>query len=81
MFAFGLIGYFMRKYGYPVAPAVPGLVLGDPAELSIRRSLLLNFGNPMLLVSRPLSVILLAGALVSTLYPIFKKPKSLEGLD
>jgi putative tricarboxylic transport membrane protein len=81
MFAFGLIGYFMRKYGYPVAPAVLGLVLGDLAELSIRRSLLLNFGNPMILISRPLSVILLAGALVSIVYPIFKKPKSLEALD
>jgi putative tricarboxylic transport membrane protein len=81
MFAFGLIGYFMRKYGYPVAPAVLGLVLGDLAELSIRRSLLLNFGNPLILISRPLSVILLAGALVSIVYPIFKKPKSLETLD
>ncbi|MEW6674176.1 MAG: tripartite tricarboxylate transporter permease [Thermodesulfobacteriota bacterium] len=78
MFAFGVIGYFMRKYGYPVAPAVLGLVLGDLAELSLRRSLLLNFGSPAILVTRPISAILLAGALVSIVYPLLKKPKALQ---
>ncbi|MDF1593938.1 MAG: tripartite tricarboxylate transporter permease, partial [Desulfobacterales bacterium] len=78
MFAFGVIGYFMRKYGYPVAPAVLGLVLGDLAELSLRRSLLLSFGSPLILVTRPISVVLLAGALVSIVYPLLKKPKILQ---
>jgi putative tricarboxylic transport membrane protein len=31
MFAFGVIGYVMRKYKIPIAPAVLGLVLGDLA--------------------------------------------------
>jgi putative tricarboxylic transport membrane protein len=80
MFAFGVIGYFMRKYGYPVAPAVLGLVLGDLAELSLRRSLLLSFGSPIILVTRPICVVLLAGALVSIVYPLLKKPKMLDNL-
>ena len=78
MFAFGLIGYFMRKYGFPIAPAVLGLVLGDLAELSIRRSLLLSLGNPLILITRPLSVILLAAAAFSLIYPLFKKPVALR---
>jgi TctA family transporter len=45
MFVFGLMGYYMRKYKFPVAPAVLGLVLGDRAELSLRRALLLSFGD------------------------------------
>jgi hypothetical protein len=32
------------------------------------------------LVSRPLSAILLGGALFSIVYPLIKKPKSLEGV-
>jgi putative tricarboxylic transport membrane protein len=78
MFAFGVIGYFMRKYGFPIAPAVLGLVLGDLAELSVRRSLLLSLGDPLILVSRPLSAILLTGAAFSIIYPLVRKPKALQ---
>jgi len=80
MFAFGLIGYFMRKQGFPIAPAVLGLVLGDLAELSLRRSLLLSLGNPLILISRPISLILLCGAVFSIIYPLIKKPKALKGV-
>ncbi|MGQ9778010.1 MAG: tripartite tricarboxylate transporter permease [Thermodesulfobacteriota bacterium] len=78
MFAFGLIGYFMRKQGFPIAPAVLGLVLGDLAELSLRRSLLLSLGNPLILISRPISLLLLCGVVISILYPLIKKPKALK---
>ena len=80
MFAFGLIGYVMRKFGIPVAPAILALVLGDMAELALRRSLLLSLGDPLILVSRPISVVLLAGAVFSIVYPLLKKPKILQGL-
>ena len=78
MFAFGIIGYFMRKQGFPVAPAVLGLVLGDLAELSLRRSLLLSLGDPLILITRPISAVLLCGAVLSILYPLLKKPKALK---
>jgi len=81
MFAFGVIGYGMRKFGFPIAPAVLGLVLGDLAELSLRRSLLLSLGNPLILVSRPLSAILLFFAALSILYPLFKKPSVLKDVE
>jgi putative tricarboxylic transport membrane protein len=78
MFAFGLIGYYMRKYGFPIAPAVLGLVLGNLAELSLRRTFLLSLGDPLILISRPISAILLAAAVFSIVYPLFKKPKALK---
>jgi len=80
MFAFGLIGYGMRKYDIPVAPAILALVLGDLAELSLRRALLLSLGDPLILISRPISAILLAGAVISIVYPLLRKPKMLEGV-
>jgi TctA family transporter len=49
------------------------------AELSLRRSLLLSGGSPLGLVSSPISVVLLAGALFSIVYPLLKKPKMLDG--
>lgn len=81
MFVFGLIGYYMRKYGFPVAPAVLGLVLGDLAELSLRRALLLSLGNPIILISRPLSAIMLLFALVSLIYPMLRQPKVLKDVE
>ncbi len=79
MFAFSIIGYFMRKFGVPVAPCILALVLGDLAELSLRRALLLSDGSPLGLVSSPISIVLLAGALFSIVYPLIKKPKMLQG--
>ncbi|MDZ4163678.1 MAG: tripartite tricarboxylate transporter permease [Smithellaceae bacterium] len=81
MFGFGLIGYYMRKYGFPVAPAVLGLVLGDLAEASLRRSLLLSLGDPLILISRPISAILIAAAIISIVYPLVRKPKALENVS
>jgi putative tricarboxylic transport membrane protein len=75
MFACGIIGYFMKKLDFPITPAVLGLVLGDRAEASLRRTLLLSLEDPSILVSRPISAILLALAAFSIVYPIFKKSK------
>lgn len=80
MFAFSIIGYFMRKFQVPVAPCILGLVLGDLAELSLRRALLLSGGSILGLVSSPISAILLAGATISVIYPLFKKPKGIRGV-
>ena len=30
----GIVGYFLRRYGYPIAPLVIGLILGPMAEPS-----------------------------------------------
>jgi len=79
MFVFGVVGYVMMKFDIPVAPAILALVLGDMAELALRRSLLLSMGDPTILISRPISIILLLGAVISIVYPLIKKPKILQG--
>jgi putative tricarboxylic transport membrane protein len=67
------------KFGIPVAPAILALVLGDMAELALRRSLLLSMGDPMILITRPISIVLLLCAVISIVYPLIKKPKILQG--
>lgn len=42
---FGIVGYLLRKSGYPLAPLVIGLVLGPQFEQSLRRGLLISDGN------------------------------------
>ncbi len=52
---FGLLGFLMRRRGFPTAPAVIGLILGPMAETQLRRALSISQGDMTVFVSRPLS--------------------------
>ena len=61
---FGVLGYVMRKYDFPVAPVVLAMVLGGMIEVSFRRSLILSDGSFSILATRPVAAaILLLAAL------------------
>ncbi len=55
MLAFGLIGFVLRHHGYPMAPLVLGIVLGDLLEKNLRRALLLSDGDLTPFFTRPIS--------------------------
>lgn len=79
MFFFGVIGYFMKKYNYPIAPMIIGLVLGNLTEISLRRGLRMLDYDLSAFLFRPIAGIILAIAVISILYSIIrKKPKVLE---
>lgn len=70
MVIFGVAGYALTKLGYPVAPLVLALVLGDQAESSFRQSMLLSQGNLSIFWSNWLvGVIMGLGALL-LLWPV-----------
>ncbi len=46
----GLLGFAMRRFGWPVAPAVIGLILGPIAETNLRRALAISDGDLSVLV-------------------------------
>src|SRR5262245_13613205 len=71
--AFGLLGYLMRKLDYPSAPLILGLVLGAPLERALRQSLMMSDGHISILVSRPVSAVMLSLALLILLIPVFGK--------
>lgn len=55
MLAFGLIGFFLRHFGYPMAPLVLGIVLGDLLEKNLRRALILSDGDLSPFFTRPIA--------------------------
>ncbi len=71
MLAFGLSAFFLRKFDYPLAPAVLAIVLGPIAEPTLRQSLLLSSGDPMIFFTRPISGPIMAVAIVFILLPLF----------
>ncbi len=70
MFAFGLIGYLMRKFDYPAAPLVLALVLGPIMEKNLKLSLTIADGNPLIFFQRPISLILLGTVVLSLGWPL-----------
>ena len=76
---FGILGYFLRKYGFPVAPIVLAIVLGSMIEISFRRSLILSDGSLAILVTRPVALVILGLATLSVGYQavrdLRKKPR------
>jgi putative tricarboxylic transport membrane protein len=68
MVAFGLIGFVLRQYGYPMAPLVLGIVLGDLLEKNLRRGLVLSEGDLMPFVTRPISAVLFATIVLVVLF-------------
>ncbi len=58
MLLFGILGFVLRRFHYPVAPLVLGIVLGDLLEKSLRRGLVLSDGDLSPFFTRPISATL-----------------------
>src|SRR5687767_10118217 len=67
MLAVGLCGFVLRKLGYPMAPFVLGLVLGDIVDKSLRRGLVLSDGSLAPFFTRPISAVIFAIVLFTVL--------------
>jgi putative tricarboxylic transport membrane protein len=52
----GIVGFILRKFGFPVAPVILGLILGPMFESNLRRSLMLSRGDWSTFVTRPISL-------------------------
>src|SRR5690606_26080101 len=66
---FGVVGFLMRRYDYPVAPAVVGLILGPLADSALRRSLQMSLGDPLILLQHPSSAIMIGIATIALIAP------------
>ena len=56
MLFFGVIGFFMRRYGFSVVPVIIGLILGELVEGTLRQSLVIFDGNWLMFLTRPNSI-------------------------
>lgn len=70
MFLFGLLGYLARKFDLNPAAIVLGLILGPIGERGLRRSLMLNDGDPSILFSTPLCWILIILCILGVMSPV-----------
>jgi putative tricarboxylic transport membrane protein len=73
LLVFGILGFLMRRFDYPIAPVIIGLILGPMAEQQLRRALSISVGDPTVLVHSPISATLLAVAAIALIAPFVMK--------
>jgi len=65
MVLFGVIGYFLRKFGFPIAPMVLATVVTQMMETSLGQSMLMSQGSILILFKRPISAFFMTLAFLS----------------
>jgi putative tricarboxylic transport membrane protein len=69
MYGIGVLGFFMRRYDFPIAPVILGVILGPLMEVQARRALVGSGEDLDVFVGRPLTVILLVLAIAAFILP------------
>lgn len=72
MIFFGLLGFIMKKYRFPVVPMLLAIVLGPTFERYVRTALVTSDGDAMIFITHPISLVFLLIALVSFFTPIIR---------
>ncbi|MBT4287665.1 MAG: tripartite tricarboxylate transporter permease [Deltaproteobacteria bacterium] len=70
MLIFGIVGFIMRKTGFPIAPLVLGLVLGGLIEVNFRRALTYSYGDFGTFYESPISITLWLITFASLVAPV-----------
>jgi len=73
LYVIGLVGFLMRRYGFPAAPVIVGMILGPLAEEQMRRSLSISQGSWTIFVTHGISALLLGITLLVLLLPIITR--------
>ncbi len=69
LYCVGLMGFFMRRYDFPTAPVIIGMILGPLAEQNLRQALTISAGDWSVFVTRPISATLLVLAALALVAP------------
>ena len=79
MVIFGLVGYFMERYNYPIAPLVLGAILGPLAERAFMTTMISYSNDWTVFFTRPISGVIMILSIVSLIftlvYPVLQKRK------
>lgn len=81
LLVFGLLGYFLRRFGYPIAPVVVGLILGPMAEAQLRRALQLTQGHVSGLFNSNIAIVLWVLTALALLVPMYLRWKNAKLME
>ena len=68
----GVVGFVLRRHGFPMAPLVVGMVLGPTLEITLRQGLILTNGNFFAFFESPIALVLTTIALIAVAFPVIR---------
>ncbi|MBA7580211.1 hypothetical protein ES708_22102 [subsurface metagenome] len=77
MIFFGVLGYIMKKFNFPVAPLMMGYILGGLLETSLIQTLILSDGSVLPVFTRPISLVFVVLTVFFILWSLFIQKKAL----
>ncbi len=69
LYVVGFLGFLMRRFDFPTAPVIIGLILGPMAEQEFRRAMTISNGDMMIFIDKPIALSLLVIAALAALGP------------
>lgn len=76
LYAIGVLGLVMRRFSFPTAPVVVGMILGPLAEAQMRNALSIGEGSWLVFVQRPMSLAILLVIAAVLLLPRLLKSRA-----
>ncbi len=81
LYGVGVMGLVMRRFSFPTAPVVVGMILGPLAEAQLRNAIAMGEGSPLVFLQRPMSLTLLVIVVLVLLVPrLVKRLSKRSGL-
>jgi putative tricarboxylic transport membrane protein len=76
LYCIGLLGLVMRRFNFPTAPVLVGMILGPLAEAQMRNAISIGEGSPMVFLQRPVSLSILVVVLLILILPRLLKSRA-----
>jgi putative tricarboxylic transport membrane protein len=64
-----VVGVLMRRFDFPTAPVVVGMILGPLAEAQLRNAVSIGEGSAMVFLQRPMSITMIVVILAVLIVP------------
>ena len=72
---FGVLGYFLQRYRFPVSPILLALILGPMAESNLRRAFIIADDSMISVLTRPITATLLTLGIIALVTAVFRQRK------
>ena len=69
MLSAGVLGFMMRRTGFPLAPLIIGFVLGGKFEMNLRTALILEDNSVVNMLSDPITFVLVCMTVMALAWP------------
>ena len=76
LYAIGIVGVVMRRFDFPTAPVVVGMILGPLAEAQLRNAMSIGEGSAMVFVQRPMSLVMIVVVIAVLVLPRLARARS-----